>query len=98
MGKFKASPPSAEPNDAREMEAFQSFVAGAQTRSTQLIELKSPHKFRDKPTCGINLRLTEGELDMIRAIAAHEDRSIQKIIKRLLIPAVEAELQRIRTP
>jgi hypothetical protein len=41
------------------------------------------------PIHGINLRLNDYELALIRFLAKSEDRSQQKIIKKLLIPALE---------
>lgn len=43
-----------------------------------------------KPTKGINLRLNDYELEMLHRVAALEDRSVQKVIKRILVPALEA--------
>ena len=45
-----------------------------------------------KPTNGINLRLNDYELDLVRTLAKREDRSMQKTIKRILIPALEKAL------
>ena len=48
-----------------------------------------------KPTSGINLRLNEYQLALLRFVAEHEDRSQQQVTKRMLIPALEAKVQEI---
>ena len=45
-----------------------------------------------KPTCGLNLRLNEYQIELIRSMAEREERSMQQIVKRVLIPALEAAL------
>ena len=45
-----------------------------------------------KPTCGLNLRLNEYQIELIRSVAEREERSMQQIVKRMLIPALEAAL------
>ena len=45
-----------------------------------------------KPSCGLNLRLNEYQIELIRSMAEREERSMQQIVKRLLIPALEAAL------
>lgn len=47
---------------------------------------------RAKPTTGLNLRLNDYQLELIRQLAAREDRSMQQVIRRTLIPAVELAL------
>ena len=48
-----------------------------------------------KPTSGINLRLNEYQIALLRFVAKHEDRSQQHVTKRMLIPALEARVQEI---
>ena len=48
-----------------------------------------------KPTSGINLRLNEYQIALLRFVAKHEDRSQQQVTKRMLIPALEARAQEI---
>ena len=48
-----------------------------------------------KPTSGINLRLNEYQLALLRFVAKHEDRSQQQVTKRMLIPVLEARAQEI---
>ena len=50
---------------------------------------------KDKPTSGINLRLNEYQLALLRFVAKHEDRSQQQVTKRMLVPALEARAQEI---
>ena len=48
-----------------------------------------------KPTSGINLRLNEYQLALLRFVAKHEDRSQQQVTKRMLVPSLEARAQEI---
>ena len=48
-----------------------------------------------KPTSGINLRLNEYQLALLRFVAEHEDRSQQQVTKRMLVPSLEARAQEI---
>ena len=50
------------------------------------------HDPKAKPTCGLNLRLNEYQLELIRKMADQEERSMQQIVKRMLIPALENAL------
>jgi hypothetical protein len=49
-----------------------------------------------KPLSGINLRLNEYEHELLKFLAESDDRSIQQIIKRLLIPTAEAAAAALR--
>ena len=46
-----------------------------------------------KPTTGLNLRLNDYQIELIRQLAAREERSMQQVIRRTLIPAIEQALQ-----
>jgi len=66
----------------------ESFVKGITDRSI------SSHHTRNldpkaKPTYGINIRLNEYQLELIRRACEKEERSQQQVIKRILIPALE---------
>ena len=50
------------------------------------------HDPKAKPTCGLNLRLNEYQIELIRSMAEREERSMQQVVKRMLIPALEAAL------
>lgn len=66
------------------------FVAGASKREPTT--KAKPWEALDpkaKPTIGLNLRLNEYQMTLLRYVAETEDRSIQQTIKRLLIPAAE---------
>jgi hypothetical protein len=81
--KFKPAPSALpEPLDEGIVERF---VAGAPRRT-----LRARDPRREKPTSGINLRLNDYELELVRRVAAAEGKSIQRTIKELLIPALEA--------
>jgi len=45
-----------------------------------------------KPNTGLNLRLNDYQLELIRELAAREERSMQQVIRRTLIPAIEQAL------
>jgi hypothetical protein len=45
-----------------------------------------------KPNTGLNLRLNDYQLELIRELAAREERSMQQVIRRTLIPAIEEAL------
>ena len=70
------------------------FTKGAQTRETEPAtnkKLKLNHQ--GKPTTGLNLRLNEYELDLIRQLAKAKECSIQKLLRGILIPALEKDRQ-----
>ena len=46
-----------------------------------------------KPTTGLNLRLNDYQIELIRQLAAREERSMQQVIRRTLIPAIEQALR-----
>ena len=48
-----------------------------------------------KPTNGVNLRLNDYQLTLLRYVAKHEDRSQQQILRRHLIPLLEKMAQEI---
>ena len=54
--------------------------------------VSAAHDPRAKPTCGLNLRLNEYQIELIRKMADKEERSMQQIVKRMLIPALEDAL------
>ena len=46
-----------------------------------------------KPSTGLNLRLNDYQIELIRQLAAREERSMQQVIRRTLIPAIENALR-----
>jgi hypothetical protein len=44
----------------------------------------------------VTVRLTDLQLDALRSWAKEEDRSIQKILQRLVVPALEARQANLR--
>lgn len=48
-----------------------------------------------KPTYGVNLRLNEYELSLLRHVSEEEDRSQQKVLKKLLVPALEEAARKL---
>lgn len=86
-GKLRALP------DERDVARF---ASGAAEHNTTL-DSKPWEAFdpKEKPTSGLNLRLNEYQLTLLRYIAEADDRSLQQTIKRLLIPAAQEVAQRI---
>ncbi len=54
------------------------------------------HDKAAKPISGINLRLNDYEHELLRYLADVDSRSIQQTIKRLLLPAAEAAVRKLR--
>ena len=48
-----------------------------------------------KPTSGINLRLNEYQITLLRYVAEHDGLSQQQTTRRILIPALEARAREI---
>ena len=93
MSKFKPKP-SADLRSDLDPKAVEQFASGAGTRSLETLPWAALDP-KAKPTSGINLRLNDYELAVLRFLAEAEDRSIQKTIKRLLMANAEAEAKRL---
>ncbi len=52
------------------------------------------HDPKADPSRGLNVRLNDFELELVRYLSKVEDRSMQKVIRRLIIPAVRAEVSK----
>jgi S-adenosylmethionine:diacylglycerol 3-amino-3-carboxypropyl transferase len=106
--KFKSKP--AELRALPNADEVARFAAGAETRAVEpeAISVTAPatkepkrarwekHDKNDKPTSGINLRINAYEHELLRFLADADQRSIQQVIKRLLIPAAEQAAKEIR--
>lgn len=68
-------------------------VAGPVAVPTGACNPTPVHDPMAKPTTGLNLRLNEYQIELIRQLAAREERSMQQVIRRTLIPAVEQALR-----
>ena len=64
----------------------------AVTVATGACSTEPTHDPSAKPNTGLNLRLNEYQLELIRELAAREERSMQQVIRRTLIPAIEEAL------
>ena len=74
----------------------QQFSQGINSRNIQDNDYPWKQLDADEPPIhGINLRLNDYELALIRFLAKSEDRSQQKIIRKLLIPALEEGVKRL---
>lgn len=108
--KFKSKPePLRALPDLPAEEDVARFAAGAGTRAVEPSALPAPTMAivgaplpwdkldkNAKPLSGINLRLNEYEHELLKFLAEADDRSIQQTIKRLLIPAAEAQAAALR--
>jgi hypothetical protein len=73
--------------------AVESFSKGIEQKNDVL-----PWKSLDpkaKPIYGVNLRLNEYELSLLRYVSDAEDRSQQKVLKKLLVPALEEATRKL---
>ena len=73
-------------------EKVKAFTKGASDKIVEQDSINYPWlKFdpKAKPTSGINLRLNNYQLSLIRFIAEREDRSQQYIIKKILVEGLE---------
>ena len=70
----------------------QSQVEPAQCQVKPVKRVTEVHDPKAKPTCGLNLRLNDYQIELIRSMAEREERSMQQVVKRMLIPALEAAL------
>ena len=66
----------------------ESFIKGITDHSINSYQTKNLDP-KAKPTYGINVRLNEYQLELIRRACEKEERSQQQVIKRILIPALE---------
>jgi len=70
-----------------------SIINAPELKPVKTVRAVTPtHDPKAKPTCGLNLRLNEYQLELIRKMADKEERSMQQIVKRMLIPALENAL------
>ncbi len=70
-------------------ERLSAFSQGAKDRATETAPWRGLDP-KAKPTSGINLRLNDYQLALIRFVAEQEERSQQQVIKRVLVPGLEA--------
>ena len=88
MSGFSLPTEKDEPNV--DPDALRQFAAGAKDRSTNQ---ESPpwekHDPDEIPSHNVSVRLNDYQLAMLRYLAQKEDISQQKILNRVLIPAIE---------
>lgn len=73
-----------------EPEGLKAFAAGATVRSVEKPTKPWEEFDPNAPaTKGMNLRLNDYELALLRYVAADEDRSAQKTLRRLVLEALE---------
>lgn len=78
---------TATPSD----EAIEAFTAQAELPPSEATpKARLPKKPSRAPkTSGINFRMTENQMALLRAAAAHEDLSQQKVLERIVWPVLE---------
>jgi len=98
VGKRFKRKPAAKLRELPDEQEVAKFAAGAvQRRSSATPKPWEAFDPKAKPSTGMNLRLNEYQLALLRYIAEAEDRSVQKTIKRLLILAAEQAAEDIAT-
>ena len=82
------------PTSSKEVEAVVTVEPPAQVAiPTGQCNTTPIHDPAAKPTTGLNLRLNDYQIELIRQLAAREERSMQQVIRRTLIPAIEQALR-----
>ena len=98
MSRFKLPKHNEVPKvDPAKVETFAAGATEKRIRTKPESETLPWSTFDPKarPTSALNLRMNDYELALVRYIAQAEDRSMQKIIKRLLVPALEEKAQEL---
>ena len=86
MSKFslpKDDEPKVDPD------ALRAFAAGAKEHRAEEPMPWEPHDPDAVPRHNVSVRLNDYQLEQLRWLAKREDTSQQKILKKILIPAIE---------
>lgn len=91
MNKFalpKDDEPKVDPDALRE------FAAGAKEHRTKQEPYSwEAHDPEDVPRHNVSVRLNDHQLEMLRYLAKQDDISQQKVLKKILIPAIEDRIE-----
>lgn len=90
MSRFRL--PNAEPDlpPPVDPDAIREFAAGAKEHRTESLPLPwESHDPNAVPKHNVSVRLNDYQLAMLRYLAEHSDVSQQKVLNRILIPALE---------
>ncbi len=90
MSKFslpKDEEPKVDP------EALRAFAAGAKEHAVREPLPWEGHDPEEVPRHNVSVRLNDYQLEQLRWLAKKEDTSQQKILKKILIPAIEERIE-----
>lgn len=75
-------------------DALREFAAGAKKHRTKG-DASPWEKYdpEDAPRNNVSVRLNDYQLEMLRYLARREDTSQQKILKKILIPAIKEQIK-----
>lgn len=73
-------------------DALRQFAAGAKTHATDEYPWLR-YDADEKPKHNTSVRLNDYELAILRFLAQRDDTSQQKVLNRILIPAIKAEVE-----
>ncbi|MCP3868637.1 MAG: hypothetical protein GY703_11180 [Gammaproteobacteria bacterium] len=77
-----------------DQEALREFASGAKNhRTKQEPPSWEKHDPEDIPRHNVSVRLNDYQLEMLRYLAKQADTSQQKILKKILIPAIEVQVE-----
>jgi len=95
MGRFTL--PKEEDQHPVDLAALREFAAGADEHRTK--EGPPPWEQHDPeglPKHNVSVRLNDYHLEMLRYLAQRQDRSQQKVMRDILIPAIEEAAKDLR--
>lgn len=91
MSGFSLPKPDRAPASPVDQDALRQFTAGAKTHRTgQDAPPWEQYQADDVPRHNVSVRLNDYQLAQLRFLAQVADTSQQKILNRILIPAIEA--------
>ena len=84
------------PKSAVDQDALRQFAAGARDHSTD----REPYPWEqfdpnEKPRHNASVRLNDYELAILRFLAQRDDVSQQKVLNRILIPAIKEQVEEL---
>ena len=92
MSKFSL-PKDEEPNV--DPDALRAFAAGAKEHAAREPLPWEAHDPEEVPRHNVSVRLNDYQLEQLRWLAKREDTSQQKILKKILIPAIDERIEEI---
>ena len=78
-------------------DALRKFASGAKEHRTKQVPPPwEQHDPTELPKYNVSVRLNDYHLEMLRYLAQFEDRSQQKILRDILLPAIEEKAEELR--